>query len=94
MTPEEQKLTDRISALEDMVKKLNNSTTIPLEIDVAFRDRLGVEAKATGIVSGVSPTAHNKTVNEAGTNTYPVMNIPTGFLQFTLSGNTYIVPYF
>lgn len=90
MTPEELK---RLETLEAQIKALNNNATIPFETGEAFKARILQDA---GVVftSSKSVTSENKSVNEAGASTYSVLNAPDGFLQVTLLGNIYYLPYY
>lgn len=90
MSPEQ--LTARIVALENRLKTFEAASTIPYEVDQAFRSRL---KSSLGLsVSAKSATSENKAVNEAGASSYSVLNIPDGFLQVTVGATTYYVPIF
>jgi hypothetical protein len=85
-------LQEQVNKLEQEWDKLKNTTTIPKEIDSAFRARF---ANIAGIaLSATSATAHNKTVDESGSSTYDVMNKPTGFLTVVINGTARDIPYF
>lgn len=99
----EQELLQRIETLEAKLKKLESTTTIPLEVDRAFRARLGLEDLASldyvnGLaipaVSAKGADTEDVSVNEAGAGTYAVMGDPDGFLEVPIAGTTYYVPYF
>lgn len=88
-----EQLQEQVNKLEEQWNSLTSTTTIPKEIDVAFRARLSNIAQTISI-SGTSATAHNATVNESGSSTYSVMAIPTGFLTITINGTARDIPYF
>lgn len=86
-----EELTQRIEYLEGIILALQNNATIPLEFGNAMKQRLG------GVLltpSNVSASAHNKAVNESGSSSYSVMNVPTGFVQTTINGQVVVIPYF
>ena len=81
-----------IEELKNWKKTLENSATIPLVIDQSFRKRF--ETFSDIITSTKSATSENQGVNEGGVASYSVMNKPDGFLQITISGVVYYLPYF
>jgi len=90
MNKDIEQLKIQIDELNKKFDSLGASTTIPYNVGEAFKIRVLGDTS----LSAVSATAHNKTVNEAGTATYDVMNKPTGFVQITIQGTDYIIPYF
>lgn len=88
-----QTLVQRVVELERVVRTFNNNATIPLDIGAAFRDRILGDVGLV-ITSSKSATSENKTVNEAGAAAYSVMDKPDGFLQVTINGSIYYLPYF
>lgn len=90
MTPEELK---RLEDLERQIVALNNNATIPFDIGEALKARIlgdaGVASTSTKLL-----TSEDQAVNEAGASTYNVLKSPDGFLQVTLLGNIYYIPYF
>lgn len=98
MTPEEiQKLLapflKRIDELENQIKALNNNATIPFDTGEAIKARVLADVGFL-VGSSKSATSENKSVNEAGAATYSVMDKPDGFLEVTILGNLYYLPYF
>lgn len=87
------KLDSKMDEIFEMIKSLGNSSTIPIDVDAAFRDRF-LQDLAVIQPSTVGATTHNKTVNEGGTDVYAVMNKPDGFVQSEVNGSTVIIPYF
>lgn len=107
METETQKLQRQIDELQKQIDTLKSSTTIPFDIDGAFRKRLGIESLVTDreldayiIASSKSASSENVTAvtsvnfvaETVGTNT--VLDNPDGFLQIVISGTTYYLPYF
>jgi len=90
MNKEIEQLKTQIEELITKFNSLTNDTSIPFNVGEAFKIRVLGESGP----SGVSATAHNKVVNEAGFATYSVMDKPTGFVKITLQGTDYIIPYF
>lgn len=88
-----EQLQEQVNKLEEQWDLLTSSTTIPKEIDAAFRARLSNISQTIGL-SSTSATAHNTSVNESGSGTYSVMGIPTGFLTITINGTVRDIPYF
>lgn len=88
-------LLDRIEKLEEQMKLLRSSTTIPLEVGAAIKTRVlqGITIPNVTVASK-SATSENKAVDEGGVATYSVMDKPDGFLQTTITGTTYYIPYF
>lgn len=93
MNPEIKKLQDEVAQLRENLKKLENSTTIPLEVDAAFRGRLNLNSVARLSSSSKSASSENKAVNESGSSSYSVLNPPDGFLQTKLNGSTIYLAY-
>lgn len=82
-------LEQRITALEEENKKLRASTTIPFDVDAAFRTRLGTP-KSSSKVS----TSENQAVDEGGSMTYSVLKAPDGFLEVSIGATIYYLPYY
>lgn len=87
-------LENRIQALEASLARLNNTTSIPWEFEQALRDRLALGTVIVASTSSKGANSEDVTVNEAGTNTYAVMNDPVGFIKLTFNGTDYYIPYF
>lgn len=87
----------RIDELEKIVKSLSSSTTIPLNVDGAFRKRLGIDSlsKVKLNTSTKSTTSEIITIDEAGSSIKYAQGIPDGYTQTTLSDGTIIyIPYY
>jgi len=85
-------LEQRIERLEEENKKLRASTTIPFEIDSAFRTRF---AKSLGLsVSAKGIDTEDRAVNESGSGSYNVLKDPDGFLEVSIGAVIYYIPYY
>lgn len=79
MTLEEriQKLEAEVTRLSQFAKQLQSSATIPLTVDKAFRKRLQVETESVVELQVPTDTSNmTRSVNESGSGTYDVMNVP------------------
>ena len=88
-----EQIQEQVNKLQELWNSLTSSTTIPKEIDASFRARLS-NINQTISLSGTSASAHNQSVNEAGSGSYSVMSTPTGYLTVTISGTARDIPYF
>ncbi len=86
MTPQERQQLDELTTFK---RNLEATYTIPKNVNDAFAQRLAVGLA----VSTHSATSKNQAVNEAGVATYSVLGIPNGFLQTTVAGVIYYIPY-
>lgn len=80
-----------IEELKKFNKSLTNTTTIPFEVDGAFRKRL---SNLLLTVSNKVATSENQSVNESGAGTYSVLGIPNGFLQVNINNSIRYIPYY
>ena len=87
-----EELTKRIEVLEEFVKSLESSNSIPLSIDQSFRDRFFSSSNI--VSSSKSATSENQAVNEAGAATYSVLGVPDAFIQVTIGATLYYIPVF
>lgn len=88
-----QQLKKEIEELQNWKKQLETSHSIPLNVDQAFRARLS-NLVNTITVSTKGVDTEDVTVDENGVAIYSVMNDPDGFLQVTVGGAVYYLPYF
>lgn len=89
MTPEQE---TKLNEVYDFVQSLKNSTTIPLEVDTAFRERL---TSISGlVVSGKTASSEDVSINEGGLALHTVLDDPVGFLQIDIGSATYYLPYY
>lgn len=91
MTPSERR---KLEEIYSFMESLKASTSIPLEVDQAFRFRLGLDTVPLTAVSSKNADSEDIPVDEGGAALYDVMGDPVGFLQLTLGNTTYYVPYF
>lgn len=89
-----EQLKNDVLKLTERIDKLSNATTIPFDVEGAFVKRLDLKAVTRVSVSSKSASSENQSVNEAGAAAYSVMKSPDGFLQVSVSGTTYYLPYF
>lgn len=87
-------LLDKINDIQRQLDELKASSTIPLDVDAAFRSRFGIDSLSSLISSTKSATSENQAVNEGGSASYSVLKAPDGFLQVQISGVTYFIPIF
>lgn len=79
--------------LQGQIDALKNNATIPFDIGEAMKARILADA-GVALTSSKVASSEDKSVNEGGIATYNVLNSPDGFLQITLLGNIYYLPYF
>lgn len=80
-------LSERLDSLQAEMDALGNVTTIPYDVDQAFKERLGSLAD----VADKTAASETQSVNEAGSGTYSVAKPMDGFFR-TASGK--FVPYY
>lgn len=89
MTPEqEQKLND----LYDFVQSLKAASSIPMEVDAAFRTRLADIVSFR--VGAKGADTEDVSINEAGAASHVVLNDPDVFVRIVIGGTNYDVPAF
>jgi len=81
------KLENEVERLLRMVDSMQNKNMITPD----FRKVLELNALTT---SAKSAGSENQIVNESGSSTYSVLSNPSGFLEITIGGTTYYIPYF
>ena len=94
-----QALQDQIDLLREENDRLKNSTTIPLEVAEAFKTRILADA---GVLQLASKLASSENINAVtsvnfggmSVSTNSVLDNPDGFLEVTLAGNLYYIPYY
>lgn len=87
-----EELQKKVDTLEKQIKLLTASSTIPFDVDKAFKTRLQIDSLAKITTSSKSASSEQIAVNSA-TST-PVMLSPDAFLQVTVSGTIYYIPVF
>lgn len=87
-------LQNQLNDVNIFVQQLKASSSIPLNVDQAFRKRFGLDLLTNLTLSTKVATSENKTVDEAGSATYGVMNKPDGFVQVTVNNVLVFIPYF
>ena len=91
MTPEQQQ---KLNEVYEFVKSMKAAGTIPYEVDEAITDRIKRKAILGLTVSAKGLDTEDQTVQEAGSGSYSVMGDPDGFLEVTIGGVVYYLPYF
>ena len=93
MNPDIVKLQKQIDGIQEQLDLLKNTTTIPLEVDTAFRDRLEIEQIKT-ITSTKTAASETQLVNESGTGSYNVAKPMDGFEERVMNGEKRYYPYY
>lgn len=91
---ENEELLRRIEQLENEIKLLKAATTIPHDVEQAFRERFRLSSFTAIEGSAKGATSENQTVSESGSSTYSVLTAPDAFLQVTIGVTTYYIPVF
>lgn len=88
-------LIKKVADLTTQFNLLKNSTTIPFDIDNAFRKRLEVPS---AVLNSTASSAHSSGlfIDEAGSATHNIVYADemTGFITIYIDGNPYLVPYY
>lgn len=87
-------LTIEVEKLKAEVNALKSFSTIPFDVDVALRERLGINLLSKLLVSAKGATTENQAVAEGGAASYSVLKPPDLFLQVIVSGTTYYLPVY
>jgi hypothetical protein len=82
---------DKIADIQEQLNALKAATTIPYEIDQAFRTRFDIAALARLVPSTKTVASETQAVSEAGVGSYNVPKIFDEFRQFTIGGTTYYI---
>ena len=85
---------EELNAIRAAVESLNAESTIPYEIEKAFRKRLGLINMTNIIASSKSSLSEAQPVNEGGSGSYSVLKNPDAYVQFTLNNQIYYIPVF
>lgn len=89
-----EQLQAQIDLLQQELNKLRNSTTIPFEVEQAFRFKLGISELTSLNASSKTAASETQSVNEAGVGSYSVAKPMDGFKQVTIGGSTLYIPYY
>jgi len=87
-------LEKKLDSLEKKINSLDAFTTIPFNVEQAFRVRFGLDSFSSLSVSSKSATSENQVVNESGSSTYTVLKLPDGFRDLIVDGTTLSFPYY
>lgn len=83
----------RITQLENEMRQLRAASTIPYDVEVAFKSRLNIE-QGELLTSTKAASTESKLVDEAGSSSYSVSKLMDGFVQKNLLGTTIYIPYY
>lgn len=88
-----EQLKRRVAELEKVIGALNASSTIPRDVDSAFRNRLGISKFQEKLVnSGVAVSTITQAVNEGGSSSYNVLAAPDYLLRMKYLNLTVGIP--
>jgi cell division septum initiation protein DivIVA len=90
---ENEYLQQQIDELKETLEKFTKSSTIPFEVGAAFADRIA-GTQSPLLVSTKTASSEFQAVNEAGAAAYSVLKQHDGFLQITIDGTVYYLPYY
>lgn len=96
MTPDQRiaQLERTVADLSQQIKQLSNNTTIPFNVEKAFRNRLKLNKNAqeeiTDVTTDFPANPLSESVNEAGTSSYNVMAAPDIVLSVRLPNGTLV----
>lgn len=91
MTPDQEQ---KLNEVYDFIQKLKADSTIPYEVDQAFRKRLGIASFTPLVVSAKGTNSEDVSINESGIASHTVLADPSGFLQITIGSTAYHIPYY
>lgn len=86
MATEIEKLNNRINELENKIKSLESSTTIPFNIDRSFYERFKLVEFVKLKPSTKTVASETQTVDEGGSASYGVLKKPDGFEEREVGG--------
>lgn len=84
---------NRILQIEQELKSLKDSSSIPNENYEAIKGRLLLETIAASTSTKATST-ESQTVNEGGLATYSVAKVMDGFIKLRVGGTDYNIPYY
>jgi hypothetical protein len=86
-------LEQRIAELEKQVKALSSMTTIPFNVEKAFKQRLKLDSFGLiSIATGFDTAQYLRAVDEGGIDSYNVVAPPDDILLVNFDGHTYGIP--
>lgn len=91
---EYEQLIKKIQELEEKVKALENSTTIPYPVEQAFRTRFQLADLTPLTSSSKAASTETQAVSEAGAGSYSVAKPMDGFKELVVDGTTFYIPYY
>jgi len=88
----ENELLRRIEKLEKELNLLKAGSTIPFEVEQAFRNRLRISQYSTLVADSKAASSENQAVNEAGASSYNVLKPPDRFIATIINNTTVYIP--
>lgn len=90
-----QDLLARIEKLEREIAQLRSVTSIPRDIETAFKARLKGLYAASNQIGTYTEANLKRTINLTGNaQSIEVLEYPAGYIPVSFQGSTYKVPYF
>lgn len=86
-------LQNEIRVMQEKMALLSSYSSIPYDVEIAFRDRLGIDEIANQNSSKLA-SSETQAVNESGTQSYNVAKPMDGFEQRTVNGQVRYYPYY
>jgi hypothetical protein len=87
-------LSQQTQMMMAFINSLKAAGTIPYDVDEAITDRIKRKAILGLTVSGKDLDSEDQTVQEGGALSYSVLGDPDGFLEVTIGGVVYYIPYY
>lgn len=91
MQEEIRQLKQEVAELKQLFNSLQASTTIPFNIDAAFRRRLGLDLND---ISGKTPLSATLTFLDGNLVSKDAAEPMDGFLSIVINGRSYNVPFY
>jgi len=91
MTPEQEQ---KLNEVYEFIQSLKAHTTIPYEVEQAFRQRLEIDSIPLVTTDVKGADSEDLTINEGGAATKIALNDPVGFTAIKSGGTTRYYPYF
>lgn len=91
---ENEELNRRVTFLENFIRSIAGNTTIPHDVEQAFRSRLEIGELARLRASTKTAASETQAVSEGGAASYNVAKPPDGFREFVVGGSTLYIPYY
>lgn len=80
----------KLNEVYEFMQQLKSSSSIPQDVDGAFRDRLQLGGK----ISSKTVASETQAVNEGGSASYNVPKLHDGYKQETINNTVIYLPYY